>query len=140
MKVKEYLRQVRRVESLIQIKGEECEKLRSLAVYKKGAMDPNGGIFGSMNPHSREDIMTRMMDLGNELSISMENMLETRRKAMEMVNVLSDPKAVMIFHKRYFHFETWETIAYEMGITFQWVHEIHKRGLIEIARAFPEFD
>lgn len=140
MKVKEYLRQIRRVETLITIKSEECEKMRSMAVYKKGALDPNGGIFGSMNPHGREDIMARMVDLADEIQGGMVKLLETRQKAMKMLDVLSDAKTVSIFHKRYFQFDTWENIAYDLGITFQWVHELHKRGLIEISEKFPEFD
>lgn len=140
MKVKEYLREIRRVETLIQMKGEQCEKLRALAVYKKGKIDPNGAIFGSINPQSREDIMVKMIDLGDEIAREISKLLEIKQKAMRMVDSLSDAKTVSIFNKRYFLNETWENIAYDLGITFQWVHELHKRGLIEIAGKFPEFD
>lgn len=139
MKVKEFLREVRRIESLIEMKSDQCEKLRSIAIYKKGNLDPNNTILRSINPHAKEEIIVKMVDLSDEIARDIETLLNIKQKAIKMIDSLSDPRTVDIFNKRYFLGKKWEDIAYELGITFQWVHELHKRGLIELAKKFPEF-
>ena len=132
MTVKEFLRDIKRKKSAVDILSSQIENLRAMAVYKVPALDPNGGSSGTRDPHSRENILAKVIDMTNELDEMKLDYLEDIEKATRMILSLSDEKTLRVFHERYLEFRTWESIADRMDITFQWVHELHKRGLIEL--------
>lgn len=132
MTVKEFLRDIKRKKTAVDILSSQIESLRAMAVYKVPAPDPNGGSSGTRDPHSRESILAKVIDMTNELDEMKLDYLEDIEKATRMILSLSDDKILRVFHERYLEFRTWESIADRMDITFQWVHELHKRGLIEL--------
>jgi len=132
MTIKEFLRDIKRKKSAVDILSSQIESLRAMAVYKAPAPDPNGCSSGTRDPHSRESILAKVIDMTNELDEMKLDYLEDIEKATRMILSLSDEKTLRVFHERYLEFRTWESIAERMDITFQWVHELHKRGLIEL--------
>lgn len=139
MTIKEFLRDIKRKKAAIETMDEQIVRLRSMVEYKGYVMDPNQGGHGSRNVHSTEDMIARLVDISTEMNERKVELAEDIAKATEMITSLSDEKTLNVFRKRYLGFQTWERIADEMGITFQWVHELHKRGLIELAHRYPDF-
>lgn len=134
MTVKEFLRDIKRKNTSIEILNEQLEKLRSIAEYKSPVMDDIGGGFSSPNVHSKEDLMCKVAEISEKLTKLKIEYLNDIDKATDMIMSLKDEKILNVFSKRYLEFKTWERIADEMDITFQWVHELHKRGLIELSK------
>lgn len=139
MTIKEFLRDIKRKKTTIEMLEEQMARLKSMAVYKGTAVDPNGGGRGSGNPHSTEDVIVKALDISSRLDRTKVELMNEMEQATNMIMSLSDEKVLNVFRKRYLDFQTWERIADEMGITFQWVHELHKRGLIELAHRYPDF-
>ena len=139
MTIKEFLRDIGRKMAIIDMLDDQMGKLRAMAEYKGCAIDPNQGSHGTRNPHSTEDIMAKVVDISIEMDRKKVELAEAIAKATEMISSLSDQKTLRIFRKRYLELKTWERIADEMDITFQWVHQLHKRGLIELSRRYPDF-
>lgn len=139
MTVKEFLRDIKRKTEAIKLLKEQLERLRCMAEYKSPTIDEIGGGHGTRDPHQRENLIVRISEISMKLDSLIEEMVEDMDKATEMILSLSDDKTMRVFSKRYLDFKTWERIADEMDITFQWVHELHKRGLIELSKKYPDF-
>ena len=138
MSVKERLSEIRKIDSCVNVKSLEVEKLESMAIYKGVTLDPNKGSCGpGGRPNSGEDLVIRMIDMKNDLNRQIGLLIERKMEGMKIIDSLSDGKMIEIFYMRYFEYRKWEEIADELGITFQWVYELHKRGLNELSKKFP---
>lgn len=139
MTIKEFLRDIKRKDSCIKVIEAQIRAMRDVAEYKAPVLDPIGGGHGTPDPHSRETLVAKLVDMTEDLESIRIGYLEDVDRAMKMILSLSDDKVLRVFHERYLEFRTWESIADRMGITFQWVHELHKRGLIELEKKYPSF-
>lgn len=140
MTVKEFLRDIKRKRTAVEMLEEQMERLKAMAEYRGSVIDPNGGSRGSGDGHTLENIMVKALDISARLERTKEELMSDMEQATNMIMSLSDEKVMKVFWKRYLGFQTWESIATDMDISFQWVHELHKRGLSELHRKFPSFD
>ncbi len=135
MTIKEFLRDIRKSEILIQHKKEELDKARSLAVYNGVKMGDMPSGTGDPSK-SRTNALVKIMDYEDELNDAISELVERKRQGTMMVDSLDDPIMIDIFYRRYFEYQTWEEIAEKVGYTLQWIHELHRRGLIELSGKF----
>ena len=135
MTAKDFLRGIRRADVLVKRKRQRVEELEDLLVYK--GVSPGESVGGGNV--SRTDKLVNVIALKDELLSDINKLVEMKRKGMLMIDSLSDPRMVDVFYRRYFDYMKWEDIANALSISTQWVHELHKTGLMEISRKFPEF-
>lgn len=139
MKIKEFLKNIQKKKNAITLIEEQIDTLKLMAEYKGVAIDPNQPSRGTDNPHRTEDYICRAVDLSNKLNqIKIEYLVDVE-KATGMILNLNDDKTLQIFWRRYIKFMKWETIASELGITYQWTLELHGRGLEELNKKYPDF-
>lgn len=136
MTVKEFLQSLRKMDYQIDRKRDLVDKLESACTYKGVRINEIGGSGGSHDPHSHESAMARFIDAKDALEKTIEELCNRREQAMDMIDTISDANVLDIFYRRYFNYEKWENIAVDKGISFQWVHELHRKGLIELERRF----
>ena len=139
MTIKEFLRDIKRKNSSIKVIEAQISSLRDMAEYKNPVPDPIGGGHGTPDPHSRESLVAKLVDMTIDLDRMKMEYLDDLDKATKMILSLSDDKTLLVFHKRYLQFRTWEYIAEDMDISTMWVHKLHKRGLIELGNKYPSF-
>lgn len=138
MTVKDFLKDIKRKNASLDMLREQLEKLRSMAVYKSPVMDDIGG-FGSPNVHSKEDLYAKIAETSEKLDRMQIELIDDIRKATEMIMSLKDARTLQIFSMRYLNYQTWESIADSLDITFQWVHKLHGRGLRELNERYKNF-
>ena len=138
MTVKDFLKDIKRKNASLDMLKEQLEKLRSMAVYKSPVMDDIGG-FGSPNVHSKEDLYAKIAETSEKLDQMQIELIDDIRKATEMIMSLKDARTLQIFSMRYLQYQTWESIADSLDITFQWVHKLHGRGLRELSERYKNF-
>ena len=138
MTVKNFLKDIKRKNASLDMLREQLEKLRSMAVYKSPVMDDIGG-FGSPNVHSKEDLYAKIAETSEKLDRMQIELIDDIRKATEMIMSLKDARTLQIFSMRYLNYQTWESIADSLDITFQWVHKLHGRGLRELNEKYKDF-
>lgn len=136
MTIKEFLRNIQAQHTRIRIMENQIRSLQGFAEYKTPVLDPIGGSQGSPDPHSRESLIAKIIDMKTELTKMKLEYLNDIEEATKMILDIKDNKTLEVFSKRYLEFYTWEKIADSMGITSQWVHELHKRGLIELEKKY----
>ena len=135
MTVKEYLRDIRKYETLIRCKTAQLDKMRALVEYHGTAMGDDPRVPSDPSS-SRTDSLVRLAALSEELDATIREMQEHRRHAMEMIDSLSDPQMVRIFYARYLDGKAWKEIADEMNVSIQWIFRLHGNGLSELSRRY----
>lgn len=139
MTVKEFLRDIRKNKIRIKVIENEISELQETVGCKAPVLDPNGGGRGSRDPYKNEELIARMIDLKHDLEKIKFEYMEDVHRATKMILELPEGKTLEVFSKRYLEFQSWEKIADSMGISFQWVHILHKRGLQELQKKYPYF-
>ena len=100
MTIKEFLRDIKRKNTSIEILNDQLEKLRSIAEYKSPVMDDIGGGFGSPNVHSKEDLMCKVAEISEKLTMLKIEYLNDIDKATDMIMSLKDEKILNVFSKK----------------------------------------
>lgn len=108
--IKNKLREIRKLDYLISLKKLEIEKLDE---YDK----------------SNNDIIQQYTI---EMNLAISDLLKKKLYIQSLIDQLSNPDMIDILYRRYFYHQKWETIAYEKHYTYQGLHKIHAKALIEL--------
>lgn len=134
MKAKEYLNQIRLADVIIQQKLDEIERIKALAT-KTNTVLRNGRVQASGEQQKIEKYVIDMAMLEEELKNEINKLLDTKQKALELINRSCSPDCIKLLYKRYFELKKWETIAIEMDYTYQWVSDgLHKKALGQVQK------
>lgn len=135
MTAKQYLRQVKRLDNIINAKLEQIEKLRAMSINISRVMSPDK-VHSQENRSKTEKIIVKIIDLEREVTNDIDRLVDLKREIMQKIDAMEDDNYKVLLTLRYLNFKTWEEIAVEMDYTFQWVHQLHKRALIEFERKY----
>ncbi|MCH5212253.1 MAG: DUF1492 domain-containing protein [Oscillospiraceae bacterium] len=58
-----------------------------------------------------------------------DELYEIKNEILEAINQIENNTLRQLLICRYIRFMTWESVAVELDITFQWAHILHKRAL-----------
>ena len=135
MTAKQYLRQVKRLDNIINAKLEQIEKLRAMSINISRVMSTDN-IRSQENRSKIEKILVKIIDLEREVTTDIDRLVDLKREIMQKIDAMEDNNYKVLLTLRYLNFKTWEEIAVEMDYTFQWVHQLHKRALIEFEKKY----
>lgn len=133
MNAKQYLRQVRRLDNIINAKLEQVEVLRAMATRMTAKLTANK-VQESNTPDKTEKLIVKIIDLEKEITNDIDKLIDLKTEVMRKIDSIQNDDYKLLLTLRYLNFKTWEQIAVEMKFTFQWVHELHKRALIEFEK------
>lgn len=134
MKAIDYLKEIKRIDASIIADMEELATLEALAMKTTAVM---GGerVQSSGSQQKMADCVVKIADLKSQIANELDELLELKREAREILCRACDGECITLLHKRYFLFETWEQIAVEMNFTYQWVSDgLHKKALSQFQR------
>lgn len=134
MKAIDYLKKIKSVDATIVADMEELATLEAMATKTTSVM---GGerVQSSGSQQKMADCVAKIADLKSQIADELEELLELKREAREILCKACDGECITLLHKRYFLFETWEQIAVEMNYTYQWVSDgLHKRSLAQFQK------
>lgn len=129
--VKQYLRQLKTLDNLIQAKLDKIEELSSLAA-RITQIPQLIKVQESTSEDKLSEIVIKIVELENELKNDIDNLINLKFDIMEKINNIKNDDYKLLLTLRYLNFKTWEEIAVEMGCTYQWVHVLHERALIHL--------
>ena len=118
MDAKDFLRQVRTLDVLIDSKQKEIERLESASYYPRG--------------NTLENLAIKIIEYKQELNNDIDKFIDTKREVQSVVDQISNADLVDILYRRYFQYQTWERIAVDKNFVIQWLHKLHARALIEV--------
>lgn len=137
LNVKQYLRQLRRLNDIVQSKLDQIETLRSLA-QKITYVPKTVSVQESIPEDKMTELISKIVDLQKELETDINNLLDLKLKITHQINNIDNDDYKLLLMLRYLNFKTWEEIAVEMGYTYQWVHVLHSRALKYFERSMRD--
>lgn len=132
MTAKEFLKQYRHMDKMIRRKREQLKDLRmmseSLGGFSEGERVQNSGSHDKIASN-----VAKIVDLEAEILSDIDKMIEVKRNVMKTIDMVEEADLKEVLYMRYLEFKTWIDIAYEVGCSYQWVHELHGKALKKIA-------
>lgn len=132
MDVKEYLKEISKLQVLIQEKVEVIQKLNSKANCKGTSYDGDkitGGVHGG-----QDDLLLEIVKHEQEMTNMIGKLSQQVIEAMDLIDKLTSTQSIEVIYKRYLRNERWEVIAVEMNLCTRQVLRIHGQALIELEK------
>lgn len=127
---KYYLREVRRLDNLVDAKIEQINNLKSLMTQISPSVDSERVQTSKTNDKMAAGI-AKIVDLETELNQEVVKLVELKRKIIKEIDSVPNEDHRLILTLRYLNYKTWEQIAVEMNYSYRNIHYLHKDALIE---------
>ena len=130
---KEYLNQVRNLETKMKILKEEIDTLRELVV-STGAVQQEERVMSSGAQDRMAETICKINEKEEEWNQFMREFALTRAEVIISIQRLNNSDYEQILYKRYCQGKKWEEIALDMNYSYQWVCKLHGKTLLEIEK------
>ncbi|MGM9683141.1 MAG: hypothetical protein ACI3XQ_06045 [Eubacteriales bacterium] len=124
--IKAFLKKIRLYDARISTKSEEIERLREFRLRITSSGQPTGGS-GARDKIG--NLTAKIVDLENELAEESAKLIESKSRAVNLIDKLDDQDQHLIAYKRYFEYKTWNKIAEEMKMSERNVLYVHGKAL-----------
>lgn len=138
MKAIDYLKQIKMMDTRIDGNILEIAQLEALATKTTSVM---GGerVQASGSQEKMADCVAKIVDMKEQLEKDIKAFLQYKDDARKLISEACDPDCCKLLHRRYFFDWTWEQIAVEMRLTYQWVcGGLHQKALAQLQKALDE--
>ncbi|MBR3404926.1 MAG: DUF1492 domain-containing protein [Firmicutes bacterium] len=131
MDAKEYLKLAWKVDQQIDDKIEQINILKELSQKTTAVLSGMPGK-STRNVHSREEVITRMMDSEEALNQEVLKLIEIRENVRAAIAGVENVECRMLLEERYLCYHGWNEIAEDMGYSLDNVYKLHRKALKEI--------
>lgn len=131
MIAKEFLSQAYRIDQRINSKLEQVESLKALSL--KATTTLSDMPKGSRDVHSKEKIISKMIDLKNEINSDIDELVDLKREIVTVIKNVENPEYQTLLEQRYLCFKTWEQIAVAMGYSVRNIYNLHDAALRSVS-------
>lgn len=132
MNAKEYLQQYRDANDAIDANLDQIHRLRELATKTTQVMTPDR-VQSSGAQDKVAVIVGKIVDMEREVDAEIDQMQTLKRKVQDVIAIVPDAKQRAVLTRRYINGQTWERIAVDLDLSYQWVCELHGRALQNIS-------
>nr|DAO87965.1 MAG TPA: Protein of unknown function (DUF1492) [Caudoviricetes sp.] len=137
MRAKEYLQQLRRLDTVIDQKIKELDdlKVKSTCIggfdYSKERVQtsPSGDAPYAKTVH-------RMIDLNEKINRDIDDFVDRKHKIINEIQSLENTKHIQILFKKYVEYKSFEQISVEMNYTYQYIVLLHGYALKEFSQKY----
>lgn len=126
---KEYLSKVKLLEFQIKQKQRQIDDARMLQGSVRGFDYSGVKVQTSPKGDTNIELAVKIMTLEQELTERLYALQELRAKVMNQIEMLDDPLHVELLTLRYCNFESFEQIAVDMCLSYDWVRHLHGAAL-----------
>ena len=127
MKAKEYLRQIIKIDRMINNKIYESMQWKSVAL---GTTAPVASerVQTSGNKNKMADAVDKYIDLQAEINADIDRLIATKQ---EIIRTIEQLPAIEydVLHKVYIQLKTFDVVAIETDHSYSWVTTVHGRAL-----------
>lgn len=139
MSAKVYLNRVRILNIAINSKINQLKELNEMKTAVGSPTitdDPVQTSKSGEAPYTR--IVERIAEIEQEIRDGISCYTDTKARIIEEISALSRPEYVDLLVRRYFNFERFEQIAYEMHYSYDHVLRLHGLALSEFEKLYPD--
>lgn len=139
MKVKEYLKQIEKLDKCIDQKQIECDSLRLLA-ESNGSIQYGERVQTSPQGDTLEKKVLKYVQMEQEINDMVDNFVDLKHKIIDEIQGLSEVKHIDVLFKKYVQYKSLEQIAVEMNYSYDRIKHIHGYALQEFDKKYLKDD
>lgn len=129
LKSKHYLRQIRRLDDIINAKLEQIELLRTMSTkVTTNISDERVQTSGTSDKVGSS--IVKIIDLENEINDSIDELIDLKREVLRKIEQIENDDYKLLITLKYLNFKSWEEIAVEMNYSYRHVTRLHGSALI----------
>lgn len=136
MKAKEYLKQLQKLDKLIENKLAEKEQWRAIATSTTQQMSADR-VQSSGNPQKMADAVCKIIEIEAEINAYIDSLVDTKKEVISTIERLN-PTEYDLLHKVYVQYFTFEEVAAKKDKTYSWVTTVHGRALKNVQRMLDD--
>ena len=130
MNAKDFLRQIRKLDRLIENKLIEVQQWKDIANNTTANLTGER-VQSTSNPHKIADAISRYIDLEREINQDIDRLIETKKDVISVIEQLNALEYDII-HKIYVQYLTFDEVAFACKHSKSWATTIHGRALKHI--------
>jgi DNA-directed RNA polymerase specialized sigma subunit len=130
---KQYLDQLRVIDTKINQKMEELADLMTAAT-STGAIDYSKDRVQTSPQNAQENRICKYVDLDAEINREIDEFVDMKHRVTKEIQELNVDYYIKILFKVYVQYKTVKDAANEIGLSYQYVRDLHKKAL----KAFEE--
>lgn len=130
---KQYLDQLRVIDTKINQKMEELADLMTAAT-STGAIDYSKDRVQTSPQNAQENRICKYVDLDAEINREIDEFVDIKHRVTKEIQELNVDYYIKILFKVYVQYKTVKDAANEIGLSYQYVRNLHKKAL----KAFEE--
>ena len=130
---KQYLDQLRVIDTKINKKMEELADLMTAAT-STGAIDYSKDRVQTSPQNAQENRICKYVDLDAEINREIDEFVDIKHRVTKEIQELNVDYYIKILFKVYVQYKTVKDAANEIGLSYQYVRDLHKKAL----KAFEE--
>ena len=130
---KQYLEQLKVIDTKINQKMEELSDLMTAAT-STGAIDYSKDRVQTSPQNAQENRICKYVDLDAEINREIDEFVDIKHRVTKEIQELNVDYYIKILFKVYVQYKTVKDAANEIGLSYQYVRDLHKKAL----KAFEE--
>lgn len=130
---KQYLDQLKVIDTKINQKMEELADLMTTAT-NNGAIDYSKDRVQTSPQNAQENRICKYVDLDAEINREIDEFVDIKHRVTKEIQELNVDYYIKILFKVYVQYKTVKDTANEIGLSYQYVRDLHKKAL----KAFEE--
>lgn len=137
MTAKEYLQQLYKADTIINQKLKEKDDLHRMST-NIGGLDYTKEKIQTSSPENApyETMIQKMIDIEGKIYSEVNYFLEKKHLIINQIQGLKNEKHINVLYLRYVEFKNFENIAVEMGLSYQYMLELHGYALQEFEKTY----
>jgi len=136
METKQYLEEFRLIQTRLNVLTAEIERLRAEA--ESVSINLDGMPKGTGKDDKTARLAIQLAEMETKLQNEMSVLWSRRMRIITMLGNMKNHKHQTLLHKRYIECKSWETIAYEMDISWRYCYMLHGSALKEFGEILNE--
>jgi len=134
MTAKDYLKQTFTLDIEINTLMKTAAVLESKAEKTTTVLDPNKIDSGSLNLHSREDAIVKMIDFKDLIDEKTDKLVDLKKEIFEKIYKINNVEYRTLLILRYINLKSFEQIAVEMCYSYRHITRLHGWALREFEK------
>jgi len=132
MNAKEYLQNLKKLDTVIDQKIKELDNLKTMST-SIGSFDYSKDRVQTSPDGDAPFVKTieKICELQDEINREIDQFVDKKHRIINQIQGLSKSKYIEVLFRRYVEYKSFETIAVEMMLSYQYVIEIHGYALQE---------
>lgn len=137
MRTQEYLKQIERLDRMIQNKLSEISQLKHMATSITIA-PKEVNVQTTSDKDKMGSAIAKLVDLEKETDELVDKYIDKRKRIIKQIDGISDTNMYHVLSEKYIARKDLSTIAVEMGYSFKQICRIHGKALSEFEKKYGD--